>query len=139
MAINTTLSSPTTGRRRTFRPAAKWRGSVESRARRAEYARRRFAITFRFVHLVAKLKRMLKIKGLRKTFGSVIAADDIDLSVAPGEALGIIGPNGAGKTTLFNLIAGGLAPDAGEIRPNGRNITAARPTEAVITGIGRSF
>ena len=37
---------------------------------------------------------MLKIKGLRKTFGSVIAADDIDLSVAPGEALGIIGPNG---------------------------------------------
>ena len=41
---------------------------------------------------------MLKIKGLRKSFGSVIAADDIDLSVAQGEALGIIGPNGAGKS-----------------------------------------
>jgi len=68
---------------------------------------------------------MLKIKGLRKSFGSVIAADDIDLSVAQGEALGIIGPNGAGKTTLFNLIAGGLAPDAGEIHLDGRDITAA--------------
>src|SRR5580692_6946986 len=82
---------------------------------------------------------MLKIKGLRKTFGSVIAADDIDLSVAPGEALGIIGPNGAGKTTLFNLIAGGLVPDAGEIRLNGRNITAAKPHERCIAGIGRSY
>jgi branched-chain amino acid transport system ATP-binding protein len=81
---------------------------------------------------------MLKIKGLRKSFGSVIAADDIDLSVAQGEALGIIGPNGAGKTTLFNLIAGGLVPDAGEIRLNGRNITAAKPHERCIAGIGRS-
>jgi branched-chain amino acid transport system ATP-binding protein len=81
---------------------------------------------------------MLRIKGLRKTFGSVIAADDIDLSVAPGEALGIIGPNGAGKTTLFNLIAGGLAPDAGEIWLNGRNITAAKPHQRCISGIGRS-
>jgi branched-chain amino acid transport system ATP-binding protein len=82
---------------------------------------------------------MLKIRGLRKSFGSVIAADDIDLSVAPGEALGIIGPNGAGKTTLFNLIAGGLAPDAGEIRLNGRDITAARPHQRCIAGIGRSY
>src|SRR5258708_10259584 len=139
MAINTTLSSPTTGRRRTFRPAAKWRGSVESRARRAEYARRRFAISFRFVHLVAKLKRMLKIKGLRKAFGSVVAADDIDLSVAAGEALGIIGPNGAGKTTLFNLIAGGPSPDAGEIPPNGRHLTAVKPHERCIGAYRRSF
>jgi branched-chain amino acid transport system ATP-binding protein len=82
---------------------------------------------------------MLEIKGLRKTFGSVIAADDIDLSVAPGEALGIIGPNGAGKTTLFNLIAGGLAPDAGQIRLNGRDITAAKPHQRCIAGIGRSY
>src|SRR5579863_5047296 len=81
---------------------------------------------------------MLKITGLRKTFGSVVAADDIDLSVAPGEALGIIGPNGAGKTTLFNLIAGGLVPDAGEIRLNGRDITSARPHRRCIAGIGRS-
>jgi branched-chain amino acid transport system ATP-binding protein len=82
---------------------------------------------------------MLKIKGLRKTFGSLVAAEDINLSVAPGEALGIIGPNGAGKTTLFNLIAGGLTPDAGEIRLNGHDITFAKPHERCIAGIGRAY
>jgi branched-chain amino acid transport system ATP-binding protein len=81
---------------------------------------------------------MLKINGLSKKFGSLIAADDISLSVAPGEALGIIGPNGAGKTTLFNLIAGVLAPDTGEIHLNGRNVTAARPHQRCIAGVGRS-
>jgi branched-chain amino acid transport system ATP-binding protein len=82
---------------------------------------------------------MLKITGLRKTFGSLVAAEDIDLSVASGEALGIIGPNGAGKTTLFNLIAGGLTPDAGEIRLNGHDITVAKPHERCIAGIGRAY
>jgi branched-chain amino acid transport system ATP-binding protein len=82
---------------------------------------------------------MLKIKGLRKTFGSLVAAEDINLSVAPGEALGIIGPNGAGKTTLFNLIAGGLTPDAGEIFLNGHDITFAKPHERCIAGIGRAY
>jgi branched-chain amino acid transport system ATP-binding protein len=82
---------------------------------------------------------MLKITGLRKTFGSLVATEDIDLTVAPGEALGIIGPNGAGKTTLFNLIAGGLTPDAGEIRLNGRDITFARPHQRCIAGIGRAY
>jgi len=82
---------------------------------------------------------ILEIKGLRKSFGSVVAADDLDLSIAPGEALGIIGPNGAGKTTLFNLIAGRLTPDSGEIRLNGRDITAAKPHERCIAGIGRSY
>ena len=73
-----------------------------------------------------------------KTFGSIVAADDLDLSVAPGEAVGIIGPNGAGKTTLFNLIAGGLAPDAGDIRLDGRDHHAASRTQRCSAGIGRS-
>ena len=67
---------------------------------------------------------MLKITGLRKTFGSVVAADDIDLSVAPGEALGIIGPNGAGKTTLFNLIAGGSCPTPARLAERSRHTSA---------------
>ena len=82
---------------------------------------------------------MLQIHGLRKSFGSVVAADQIELEVASGEALGIIGPNGAGKTTLFNLIAGGISPDAGTIKLDGRDITAARPHERCGAGIARSY
>ncbi len=82
---------------------------------------------------------LLAIHGLRKSFGSVVAADDITLEVEAGEALGIIGPNGAGKTTLFNLIAGGLSPDAGTIRLDGRDITAARPHQRCAAGVGRSY
>jgi branched-chain amino acid transport system ATP-binding protein len=82
---------------------------------------------------------LLEIHGLRKSFGSVVAADNVELAVAPGEALGIVGPNGAGKTTLFNLIAGGLSPDAGTIHLDGRDITAARPHERCLAGIARSY
>jgi branched-chain amino acid transport system ATP-binding protein len=82
---------------------------------------------------------LLEIHGLRKSFGSVVAADNIELAVRPGESLGIVGPNGAGKTTLFNLIAGGLSPDAGTIHLDGRDITAARPHERCLAGIARSY
>ena len=82
---------------------------------------------------------LLELKGLCKSFGSVVAADDLNLALAPGEALGIIGPNGAGKTTLFNLIAGSLAPDRGEIRLNDCDITTASPHHRCKFGIGRSY
>lgn len=82
---------------------------------------------------------LLEIQGLRKSFGSVVAADDVELAIAPGEALGIIGPNGAGKTTLFSLIAGGLSPDAGTIKLDGQDITPARPHQRCIAGIARSY
>lgn len=82
---------------------------------------------------------LLELHGVSKSFGSVVAAENVDLSVAAGEALGIVGPNGAGKTTLFNLIAGGVAPDAGTIRLEGRDVTHARPHQRCIAGIGRSY
>ena len=81
---------------------------------------------------------LLDVAGLRKSFGSIIVADDLDLHVAPGEAVGIIGPNGAGKTTLFNLIAGGLSPDGGSIRFDGRDVTTASPQTRCRAGIGRT-
>src|SRR5438034_8954031 len=81
---------------------------------------------------------LLEIAGLRKSFGSIVVADDVNLSVAPGEAVGIIGPNGAGKTTLFNLIAGGLAPDGGAILVEGRDITRLPPQARCRAGIGRT-
>ena len=81
---------------------------------------------------------LLKIAGLRKSFGSIVVADDVNLSIAPGEAIGIIGPNGAGKTTLFNLIAGTISPDGGSIRLDGRDITHAAPQVRCRAGIGRT-
>ena len=82
---------------------------------------------------------LLKLKGVKKSFGSLVVADDIDLSVAKGDALGIIGPNGAGKTTLFNLITGGLLPDAGAVYFNGRDVTRMPAEKRCFAGIGRSF
>jgi branched-chain amino acid transport system ATP-binding protein len=82
---------------------------------------------------------LLQIRQLKKTFGSVVAADAIDLDVAEREAVGIIGPNGAGKSTLFNLITGDLYPEAGDIRLDGASITAVPPHARSRAGIARSY
>jgi branched-chain amino acid transport system ATP-binding protein len=81
---------------------------------------------------------LLEVAGLKKNFGSIVVADDLDLSIAPGEAVGIIGPNGAGKTTLFNLIAGGLSQTAGTIRFDGRDLANTPPQGRCRAGIGRT-
>jgi branched-chain amino acid transport system ATP-binding protein len=81
---------------------------------------------------------LLEVAALSKSFGSIVAADNLDLAVATNEAVGIIGPNGAGKTTLFNLIAGTLAPGGGTIRFDDRDITRAAPPARCRAGIGRT-
>jgi branched-chain amino acid transport system ATP-binding protein len=81
---------------------------------------------------------LLEVAGLKKSFGSIIVADNLDLHVASGEAVGIIGPNGAGKTTLFNLIAGGLSPTAGWIRFDGCDLLDVPPQGRCRAGIGRT-
>jgi len=81
---------------------------------------------------------LLEISGLNKSFGSIVVAENLELAVAPGEAVGIIGPNGAGKTTLFNLIAGNLSPTHGAIRLDGRDLTGTPPQARCRAGIGRT-
>jgi len=81
---------------------------------------------------------LLELAGLRKSFGSIVVADDLDLAIAAGEAVGIIGPNGAGKTTLFNLIGGGLSPSGGTIRFDGRDLAGTPPQGRCRAGIGRT-
>jgi heme exporter protein A len=63
---------------------------------------------------------LLEAHGLHRSFGRVRILHDLNLSLAPGEALAVIGPNGAGKTTLLRLLAGLTRPSAGEIRLLGR-------------------
>ena len=82
---------------------------------------------------------LLALHQVSTSFGALKVTDDVSLSVATGEVLGILGPNGAGKTTLFNLISGDLKVDAGEIEFNGRPITTAPPFQRCRDGIGRSY
>jgi branched-chain amino acid transport system ATP-binding protein len=82
---------------------------------------------------------LLAIEGLGKRFGGVVACDAISLAVPLGELHAVIGPNGAGKTTLIGQLAGELAPDAGRIRFDGRDITALPAFRRSLLGLARSF
>jgi branched-chain amino acid transport system permease protein len=84
-------------------------------------------------------KPLLEIRGLRKSFGGIQAAREIDLDVMPGLIVGIIGPNGSGKTTFFNLITGLTQPDGGKVRLAGEDVTGLSPHVIVERGIARTF
>jgi branched-chain amino acid transport system ATP-binding protein len=82
---------------------------------------------------------LLKVEGLTKRFGGVVASDGIALDIPHGEFHAIIGPNGAGKTTLIGLLAGEIAPQSGNIRFDGGDITALPVYGRSLLGIARSF
>jgi branched-chain amino acid transport system ATP-binding protein len=81
----------------------------------------------------------MRIEGLGKRFGGVIATDDLSLDVTAGELHAIIGPNGAGKTTLIGQLAGEIEPDAGRILFAGRDITRLAVPRRSALGLARSF
>ena len=85
------------------------------------------------------MSSLLALRGVAKGFGSLRAVDGVDLDIAPSRITGLIGPNGAGKTTLFNLIAGTLAPSAGEIRFRGERIDGLAPERIFRRGLARTF
>ena len=82
---------------------------------------------------------LLELAGVSKSYGALKATDNLSLTVAEGEALGVIGPNGAGKSTMFNLITGDVAPDAGRVVFAGTDITALPAHARSRLGIGRSY
>ncbi len=82
---------------------------------------------------------ILKVKGLRKSFGGLTAVNDVDFDLAEGQITGLIGPNGAGKTTLVNLITGFLPVTAGSIHFEDKEITSLPAYKVVQTGLSRTF
>ena len=81
----------------------------------------------------------LEVRNLTKRFGSLIAVNDISMTVEPGELRAVIGPNGAGKTTFFNMISGFFPPTTGEIVLAGENVTQLSVADRVARGMARTF
>ena len=81
----------------------------------------------------------LQLEGLRKSFGSLRATDNVSLGVEEGECHAVIGPNGAGKTTLIGEITGEIAPDAGRISLFGVDVTSWNVPRRALSGLARSF
>ncbi|MBS1253814.1 MAG: Lipopolysaccharide export system ATP-binding protein LptB [Anaerolineales bacterium] len=82
---------------------------------------------------------LLEVQDLTKRFGGLMANQDIDLHVSPGEILGLIGPNGAGKTTFFNCITGFYPPTQGAVHFLDEEITGWSPERVCQAGIARTF
>ncbi|HVL88050.1 MAG TPA: ABC transporter ATP-binding protein [Candidatus Thermoplasmatota archaeon] len=82
---------------------------------------------------------LLSLRGVTKSFGGLRAVDGVSFDVRPGEIVALIGPNGAGKTTLFSIVAGELAPDAGDVRFDGERIAGLPPHRIAARGLVRTF
>ncbi len=78
-------------------------------------------------------------QGLSKSFGGIVAAENLTFSLFRGHVSALVGPNGAGKTTVFNLLTGAIKPDAGRVLLRGEDVTGAAPDEIARRGMVRSF
>ena len=82
---------------------------------------------------------VLALERISKRFGAVVVAEEVDLALKDGEALGIIGPNGAGKTTLFGIATGTVSPDTGRVIFAGHDVTRLPAERRCRMGLARSF
>jgi branched-chain amino acid transport system ATP-binding protein len=82
---------------------------------------------------------ILRLRGVGRRFGGVVAVSGVDLQVRAGERRAILGPNGAGKTTLFNLISGEFPPTAGTVELFGDDVTALPARKRARMGLSRTF
>jgi branched-chain amino acid transport system ATP-binding protein len=82
---------------------------------------------------------VIDVKNVSKRFGGLRAVNDCSLRVERGSITGLIGPNGAGKSTLFNLVAGNIVPDSGQIIFDGQDVTGLKPHQLFHRGMLRTF
>ena len=82
---------------------------------------------------------ILRLRGVGRRYGGLVALRDVDLDVAQGERRAILGPNGAGKTTLFNVISGDVTPSSGTIEFRGQEVGALPPRLRAQLGMGRTY
>ncbi len=80
-------------------------------------------------------RRLYSAEGICKSFGNIVALEDVDFSVSAGEVVGLVGDNGAGKSTLVRILSGVYAPDAGRILLGGTEMRWAAPHDALDAGI----
>lgn len=85
------------------------------------------------------MSTVLQVRDLHKSFGGVVAASNINISVDAQEIIGIIGANGAGKTTFVNLVTGYLPPTSGSIEFMGQSILGLQPRDITKLGLTRTF
>jgi putative spermidine/putrescine transport system ATP-binding protein len=81
----------------------------------------------------------VRLVGVRKTYGDVVAVDHVDLEIAPGEFFTLLGPSGSGKTTTLRLIAGFERPDGGRIELHGRDVTRVAPYERDVNTVFQDY
>jgi branched-chain amino acid transport system ATP-binding protein len=82
---------------------------------------------------------LLELRGVRKTFGGLVAVNDLNFTIEPGRIVAMIGPNGAGKSTVFNLITGVYTPTAGSIVFDGKPLETLKTDRITKLGITRTF
>lgn len=82
---------------------------------------------------------LLRISGLTRRFGGLVAVDNVGFTLASGEIVGLLGPNGSGKTTVLNLLSGALKPDAGQVDFQGHAIAGLAPHKIARLGVARTF
>ncbi|MFC3704051.1 ABC transporter ATP-binding protein [Devosia honganensis] len=82
---------------------------------------------------------VIDVRNVTKRFGGITAVNDCSLSVRRGSITGLIGPNGAGKSTLFNIVAGNIVPDSGQVIFDGKDVTGCKPHELFRIGMLRTF
>ncbi|AFY61661.1 ABC transporter ATP-binding protein [Synechococcus sp. PCC 6312] len=85
------------------------------------------------------LSPLLSIQHLSRTFGGLVAVNDVSFAIETGEIFGLIGPNGAGKTTLFNIITGVIPPTQGQFLLRNQSLVGYHPHQITQRGIARTF